>query len=233
VTANHYWKTLSGIALVAVVGILFVTWTQVWTTAWAVLESQDKGVKRVAYGASLFVTLAMIVNGGFILATRNKENREDVKTRQEKAQVEDLRGLDPIVAKEILKQRAEERRQERKDQERERAMNDTGRKEETSLSDIADGYMSFWVFIVPFAVAALAKFIVLGAIALPGGASGYLPSRLPIGSAPAGPTPAGSGPTPTPGPAPNPTPADKGSSNNSPNPVQKTPLRGGSGPKNS
>jgi hypothetical protein len=200
VTANHYWKTLSGIALVAVVGILFVTWTQVWTTAWAVLESQDKGVKRVAYGASLFVTLAMIVNGGFILATRNKENREDVRTRQEKAQVEDLRGLDPIVAREILRQRAEERRQERKDQERERAINDTGRKEETSLSDIADGYMSFWVFIVPFAVAALAKFIVLGAIALPGGASGYLPSR---GQSPVGPTP---GPTPTPSGPSNPAP---------------------------
>lgn len=171
---------------------------QIWCKAWAVLESQDKGVKRVAYGASLFVTLAMIVNGGFILATRNKENREDVKARQEKAQVEDLRGLDPSVAKEILRQRAEERRQERKDQEREKALNDTGRKHETSMANIADGYISFWVFIVPFAVAALAKFTVLGAIALPGGASGYLPSR--------GQSPLGTGPTPAPPGPSNPAP---------------------------
>jgi len=163
-----------------------------WTTAWAVLESQYKGVKRVAYGASLFVTLAMIVNGGFILATRNKENREDVKTRQEKAQVEDLRGVDPSVAREILRQSAEERRQERKDQEREKALNASGRKPETSLSDIADGYMSFWVFIVPVAVADLAKFTVLATISLPDGDSGYLPSR---GQSPVGPTPTPSGPS--------------------------------------
>lgn len=146
----------------------------------------------------------MVVNGGFILATRNKENREDVKTRQEKAQVEDLRGLDPTVAREILRQRAEERRQERKDQEREKALNDSGRKQETSLSDIADGYMSFWVFIVPFAVAALAKFTVLGAITLPDGASGYLPSRGQL-------SPAGAS-----GPTPGPTPAPSGPSNPAP-----------------
>ena len=47
------------------------------------------------------------------------------------------------------------------------------------MKDIAEGYMSFWVFIVPFGVAALAKFIVLAMIALPGGAVGYLPTRQP------------------------------------------------------
>lgn len=227
VTANHYWKTLSGIALVAVMGILFVTWTQIWTTAWAIMETQDKGVRRVAYGASLFVTLAMIVNAGFILATRNKENREDVKVRQEKTQIEDLKGLDPGVAKEILKQRAAERKQEREDQKREKALNATGRKEETSMADIAEGYMSFWVFIVPFGIAALAKFVVLAMIALPGGASGYLPTRQPVGAS--GPTP---GPTPNP-PTPNPPV-------NSPNPPGPSSIRdrilarrdGGQGPKN-
>ena len=109
VTANHYWKTLSGIALVACVGILFVFWTQIWTTAWAIMETQDKGVRRVAYGASLFVTMAMILNSGFILATRNQENKDDVKSRQEKSKVEDLKGLDPGVARELLKQQQEER----------------------------------------------------------------------------------------------------------------------------
>lgn len=201
VTANHYWKTLSGIALIAVVGILFVAWTQLWTTAWAIMETQDKGVRRVAYGASLFVTLAMIVNGGFILATRNKENREDVKTRQEKTRIEDLKGLAPSVAKELLKQQAAERQQEREERQKEKALSSTGRKEETSMADIAEGYMAFWVFVVPFGVAALAKFVVLAMIALPGGASGYLPSR---GQSPVGPTP---GPTSAPLGSSNPSPS--------------------------
>jgi len=37
----------------------------------------------------------------------------------------------------------------------------TGSKEETSMADIAEGYMSFWVFVVPFGVASLAKFVTL------------------------------------------------------------------------
>ncbi|HKX32348.1 MAG TPA: hypothetical protein VJ302_31965 [Blastocatellia bacterium] len=179
VTANHYWKVLSGVALVAIVGIGFVAWSQFWSTAWAVLERQDLAVKRVAYGASLFVTMVMIVNAGFILYTRNKENREDVKQRQSVVRLQmtaaTLKGLDPEIARELLKQQEQQQLREWEGQQRTQVMNTTGRKEETSLADIAEGYMSFWVFIIPFAAATLAKFIVLAMISLPGGASGYLP----------------------------------------------------------
>jgi len=188
-------------------------------------------VEQVAYGASLFVTLVMIVNAGFVLSTRGHENKDDVRARQEKAEIEELKDLDPRVAREILKQRAEERKQKAEEEKREKALNDSGRRE-TSIADIRDYYMDFWIYVVPFGMATLAKFFVLAAISLPGGASGYLPSRPLIGgSVPVGPAPVGSGPTPTPGPAPNPTPTDRGV--NSPNPVQRIPPRGGSGPKNS
>jgi hypothetical protein len=65
ITATHYWRMLSGVPLIAIGGLAFVAWTQIWSTAWAVWETQDKTVRRVAYGASLFVTLMMIVNAEF------------------------------------------------------------------------------------------------------------------------------------------------------------------------
>lgn len=182
VTANHYWKTLTGIALVAVLGIGFVAWTQLWTTAWAVMETQDKRVQRVAYWASFAVTLAMIVNAAFILATRSQENQDDRKARQEKLQIEELKSLDPAVARELLKQKGAESARDADERRREKSINDTGRKTETSIGDIAAAYIAFWVFIVPFGIAALAKFVVLSMIALPGGASGYLPSKQPVSS---------------------------------------------------
>jgi hypothetical protein len=229
ITATHYWRMLSGVPLIAIGGLAFVAWTQIWSTAWAVWERQDKTVQRVAYAASLFVTLMMIVNAGFVLSTRGRENKDDVRARQEKVEIEELKGLDHRVAREILRQRAEERKQRAEEEKREKALNETGR-HETSLSDIRDSYMDFWIYVVPFAMATLAKFCVLAAISLPGGASGYLPSRQPMAGPAPNPVP-GSGPTPTPTPTPNPT--DKEAVNNSPNPVQKIPTRGGAGSKNS
>jgi hypothetical protein len=37
----------------------------------------------------------MVLNAGFVLSTRGRENREDVRVRQEKLEIEELRGSIP------------------------------------------------------------------------------------------------------------------------------------------
>jgi hypothetical protein len=230
ITISYYWRMLSGIATVAILGLLFVGYVLLWSSYWYAAEENDKRVRYTALGVAFFLSVMMAINSAVVLVNFNKEKSETSKAKANIVASRERADETIRIQKETGNWRAVREHQQA---ETERAKIEAEKEknkekvvlpgEEDELQLWIDRYSKFWIFLAPFLCGVLGKFALAFAIALPGGAEfGRPTSRQPL--------PVGSTPNP-------PTPEPTNSTN--PDPPSRTPIsrfgpRGGSGPtKNS
>ncbi len=174
--AYHYYNLLSGFALIALVGLVVVAWVIAWSTWWASKAGEDNRVKFTAYIVAFVVSLVMIFNGAMVVADLTLNKRIAKEESNDIARIE-AQGR---AAAELKKAGGTWREmRELRESQRQNA-SPTLRIDAPTQADVAQfqwvsNYNSLWIFFVPFAVALAGKFLLLAVIALPGGASGFLP----------------------------------------------------------
>lgn len=187
--AYHYYNLLSGFALIALVGLVVVAWVIAWSTWWASKAGEDNRVKYTAYIVAFIVSLVMIFNGAMVVADLTLNKRIAKEESNDIARIE-AQGR---AAAELKKAGGTWREmRELWESQKQNANSPTLRIDAPTQADVkqfqwVSNYNSLWIFFVPFAVALAGKFLLLAVIALPGGASGYLPpSAFPRSAPPAG-----------------------------------------------
>ncbi|SRR6266508_152764 len=243
ITISYYWRMLSGIATVAILGLLFVGYVLLWSSYWYAAEENDKRVRYTALGVAFFLSVMMAINSAVVLVNFNKEKSETSKVKKQIVEGRERADETIRIQKETGNWRAVREHQKAETErakieaEKEKAKEKTTvalPEEEDELQIWIDRYSKFWIFLAPFLCGVLGKFALAFAISLPGGAEFGRPTSrqpLPMGPTPNPPTPNPSGPNPEPVNSPNPT--------NSPNPggpprmpISRFGAGGGSGPKN-
>lgn len=176
IVAYHYFNTLQGFGRIALVGLAVVAWVILWATWWASKAGEDAKVKYTAYIVAFAVSGVMIFNGAMVIADLTLDKRAEKADKSEVAKIE-ARGR---AAAELKKSGGtwRELRELNRSQTSETA---TIRPDAPTESDVdrykwVKDYISFEIFFVPFLAALLGKFLLVAIIALPGGASGYLPT---------------------------------------------------------
>ena len=177
IVAYHYFNTLQGFGRIALVGLAVVAWVILWSTWWASKAGEDTKVKYTAYIVAFTVSGVMIFNGAMVIADLTLDKRAEKADKSEVARIE-ARGR---AAAELKKSGGTWRELRELNRSQESGQATVTRPSAPSESDIdryrwVKDYISFEIFFVPFLVALLGKFLLVGIIALPGGASGYLPS---------------------------------------------------------
>jgi hypothetical protein len=173
----HYFQMLRGFARVAMVGLLVVAWVIIWSTWWSSKAGEDVRVRWVSYIVAFGVSAVMIFNGAMVVADMYLNSRIE---RQETADIARIEARGKAVA-DVLKAggnwlsvRELERSNKQAEEKRLKMLEPT--KADLEQYQWVKDYVSFWIFFVPFGAALAGKFLLLGVIALPGGASGYIPS---------------------------------------------------------
>lgn len=175
--AYHYYNLLSGFALIALVGLVVVAWVIAWSTWWASKAGEDNRVKYTAYIVAFVVSLVMIFNGAMVVADLTLNKRIAKEESNDIARIE-AQGR---AAAELKKAGGTWREmRELRESQKQNAGSATLRIDAPTKADVeqfqwVSNYNSLWIFFVPFAVALAGKFLLLAVIALPGGASGFLP----------------------------------------------------------
>ena len=175
IVAYHYWTTLSGFSRVALVGLLVVAWVILWSTWWASKAGEESRVKYAAYVIAFGVSIVMIFNGAMVVADLTLNKRAQAKDDVDVAKIT-ARGK--AIAE--LKKAGGNWRDIRELESGNRQVEGAARLTEVTDEDVASyrwvkEYTSFWIFFVPFVAALIGKFALVGIIALPGGASTFLP----------------------------------------------------------
>lgn len=196
IVGAHYWEMLSGIFLIAIVGLTLPDWVAWWATYWHARATktgeEDPRVSWTALVVSAGMSLVMIVNAGAVLAVwwdEKKTAESNVQSSQaatdlqrarddgNKAAIE-ARGR--IVAQ-MKSQGATERTVReylKSEAERDKAKSLTSAPESQSpvaaayVSQVPEPvkrYMAFWVYIIPFLAGLIGVFAIVIAVALPGG----------------------------------------------------------------
>ena len=175
--AYHYYNLLSGFALIALVGLVVVAWVIAWSTWWASKAGEDSRVKYTAYFVAFIVSLVMIFNGAMVVADLALNKRIAKEESNDIARIE-AQGR---AAAELRKAGGTWREmRELREAQKQNASSPSLRIDAPTQADVeqfqwVSNYNSLWIFFVPFAVALAGKFLLLAVIALPGGASGFLP----------------------------------------------------------
>jgi hypothetical protein len=175
IVAYHYWTALSGFARVALVGLAVVAWVILWSTWWASKAGEEARVKYAAYVIAFGVSIVMIFNGAMVIADLTLNKRQE---KADNGDVAKITARGKAIAE--LKKAGGNWRDIRELETGNRQAEGTAKLTEVTDEDVASyrwikEYTSFWVFFVPFAVALVGKFALVGIIALPGGASTVLP----------------------------------------------------------
>lgn len=124
VAFGYYLSTLNGWWRLLLLGLGFVMFVQLFSSHWCVSEKKEWPIVRAAFCVSVVLALIMAFNAGMILITRTDEKKarntraevakaEADKTDQEhrskiaqqQSEIELMKGLDPRVAKELIKSR--------------------------------------------------------------------------------------------------------------------------------
>lgn len=174
--AYHYYNLLSGFALIALVGLVVVAWVIAWSTWWASKAGEDSRVKYTAYFVAFIVSLVMIFNGAMVVADLTLNKRIAKEESNDIARIE-AQGR---AAAELKKAGGTWREMRELRESQKQNASPTLRIDAPTQADVeqfqwVSNYNSLWIFFVPFAVALAGKFLLLAVIALPGGASGFLP----------------------------------------------------------
>ena len=175
----HYWRMLYGVSLIALGGLLFVAWVLGWATWWASRAGEDRRVKYTAYFVAFAVSTVMILNGAAVVVILRNDWAAETSQKRE---IDKIKARGDVAAK--LKQAGGTWRDVREvqraevDRDKAAAASVKPMDEDTAkMLEWVDKYGQFYIFVVPFLVALLGKFILLGAIALPGGAEGFIPGN--------------------------------------------------------
>ena len=203
IVAAHYWEMLSGIWLIAIVGLLLPDWVSLWGSKWYAAEDEDRRVKVTALVVAFVMAVTMTLNAGAVLAVKYEDGKlKEVAERKDKAaqateQTKQTGNVDAINARAQQVQRMKaagmsERtiRQFLKDEaDRDKAKSLSGdgvaiteaNREAIEFKPLVPEpirkYMAFWVYIVPFLIGLFGKFALGAAIALPGGAEFGQPTK--------------------------------------------------------
>ena len=181
IVGYHYWRMLTGISLVAIVGLGVVAYVLFWSSWWASSEQEDKPVKFTAYAVAAAVSITMIFNAAAVIVILRKDFKSEVQQTQDltrmRARAEENRKL--------IKDSGADWRQlrefNRAEAEREAVTKNVTsvNSDESTATWLArvEEYGQFWIFLIPLMVAIIGKFVLLAAIALPGGAEGYAPNK--------------------------------------------------------
>jgi hypothetical protein len=196
IVGAHYWEMLSGVFLIAIVGLTLPDWTAWWATYWHARATktgeEDPRVSWTSLVVSAGMSLVMILNAGAVLAVwwddrkaaestaqvsksavdlqnaRNAGNTEAIKARGQIVAQMKAQGATERTVREYMKAEAE----------RDKARTLTAAPEATSaavsayVSQVPEPvrkYMAFWVYIVPFLAGLIGVFAIVIAVALPGG----------------------------------------------------------------
>lgn len=177
IVAYHYFNTLQGFGRIALVGLAVVAWVILWSTWWASKAGEDTKVKYTAYIVAFTVSGVMIFNGAMVIADLTLDKRVERADRSEVARIE-ARGR---AAADLKKAGGSWRELRELHRSQATEQSTAPRPDAPTESEIdrykwVKDYISFEIFFVPFLAALFGKFLLVGIIALPGGASGYLPS---------------------------------------------------------
>lgn len=194
IVIGHYWQMLSGIWLIAILGVLLPDWVSFWGSKWYAAEDEDRRVKFTAFVVTFLMAVTMTLNAGAILATRYDN---DQLAAREARTAEGAKGIETAKQTgnvEAINARARQIQQMKAAGMSERTIREVMRAEATRDSTVAlsaapakpqaeteggyvsqvpapiKAYMGFWVYIVPFLIGLVGKFALGAAIALPGGA---------------------------------------------------------------
>ncbi len=196
IVGAHYWEMLSGIFLIALIGLTLPDWAAWWATYWhakATKEgNEDSRVAVTTLVVSGAMSLVMILNAGAVLAvwwddkqkaasetrtssaeiekqkTANAGNTEAIEARGRVVQQMRAAGATNATIQQYLKTEAD----------RDKAKTLTARPVAESPAPAAHAgqvpeavrrYMAFWVYIVPFLCGLIGVFAIVIAVALPGG----------------------------------------------------------------
>lgn len=196
IVGAHYWEMLSGVFLIAIVGLTLPDWTAWWATYWhskATKEgNEDPRVAWTSLVVSAGMSLVMILNAGAVLAVwwDEKQAKENLSLNSQAAtelqKAKDTGNKEAIEARgrivaQMKAQGATERtvREYMKSEaERDRAKTLTATPESqpamaavytSQVPEPVKKYMAFWVYIVPFLAGLFGVFAIVIAVALPGG----------------------------------------------------------------
>jgi hypothetical protein len=190
----HYFQMLKGFARIALIGLLVVAWVIIWSTWWSSKAGEDTRVRWTSYVVALGVSVVMIFNGAMVIADLYLNQRVE---KEETADLSRIEARGKAIAE--VKRAGGSWRDVREMEKANREVQASRLKmDEPTKADIEQyrwvkDYVSFWIFFVPFAAALAGKFLLLGVIALPGGASGYIPTAPSAPSSRPGFTPPPSG----------------------------------------
>lgn len=208
IVGAHYWEMLSGVFLIALLGLALPDWAAWWATYWhARATKQGEEDTRVAVTClvvSLLLSVVMIANAGAVMAVwwddKHKAESEDrsskaatdlqsaknagqsdaIKARGQVVQQMKASGATERTIREYLKSEAE----------RDKVKTLTSSSEPTSanaaafVSEVPETvrkYMAFWVYIIPFLAGLGGVAAIVISVALPGGVSfGRKPEKAQI-----------------------------------------------------
>jgi len=86
IVAAHYWEMLSGIWLIAIVGLLLPDWVSLWGSKWYAAEDEDRRVKVTALVVAFVMAVTMTLNAGAVLAVKYEDGKlKEVAERKDKA----------------------------------------------------------------------------------------------------------------------------------------------------
>jgi len=196
IVGAHYWEMLSGVFLIAILGLTLPDWAAWWATYWHAKATKDGNedvrVSVTSLVVSALMSTVMILNAGAVMAvwwddkkaaehlTRNTEaataiqaaqnagNTDAIKARGEVVQKMKAAGMSDRAIREFM--RTESAR------DKTRSLTSSAPAETapaaayvSQVPEAVRRYMGFWVYIVPFLCGLFGVFAIVIAVALPGG----------------------------------------------------------------
>lgn len=196
IVGAHYWEMLSGVFLIAIVGLSLPDWVAWWATYWHAKATkqgdEDPRVSWTSLVVSAGMSLVMILNAGAVLAVwweqrEKKENEARASQSVNDSQkVKNAGNVEAIEARGRVVQQmraagatnATIQQYMKSEADRDKAKTLTTRPESqpepvvaftSQVPEPIKKYMAFWVYIVPFLFGLIGVFAIVVAVALPGG----------------------------------------------------------------
>jgi hypothetical protein len=197
IIGKHYWDMLSGVFVVAILGLALPDWVAWWSTylhAKATKDgNEDPAVAKTSLVVSFILSAVMILNAGAVLAVW-WDSQEAAKTVEQTSKAStDLQHAKNAGTTEAIEARGRVIAQLKSQGLSERAIREylkteSARDQTTSLTTVAasepeplvaveesrvpepvKNYMRFWVFIIPALAGLLGLFALIVSVHAPGG----------------------------------------------------------------
>lgn len=197
IVGAHYWEMLSGVFLIALVGLALPDWAAWWSTYWHARATkkgqEDARVSVTCLIVSALMSVVMILNAGAVMAvwwedkksaevternskatvdfqnSQNTGNTDAIKARGQVVQQMKAAGATERTIREYLKAEAGRDKTKTLTSGGETGAKVTLEEFKPSVPEGVRKYMAFWVYIVPFLFGLLGVFAIVVAVALPGG----------------------------------------------------------------